>query len=415
MTDELPPGWAWARVDELCEVTLGQSPPGSSYNDTGQGSPFLQGKAEFGATHPSIRKWTTQPKKHAAAGSVLVSVRAPVGPTNLAPVDCSIGRGLAALMPREPIAPKFMLWAMRASENRLAEQASGSTFDAITGAQLREHRVPVPPLPEQERIVTAIEEHFSRLDAVDAALDAAVLRCQAVVKSILVGAIPHELPSDWRTTTVNEAGETGLGRQRSPKYHRGPNMKPYLRVANVFEDRIDASDLMEMHFGEDDFAKYRLEVGDVLLNEGQSPELLGRSAIYRGDPPDVAFTNSLIRFVPTSDITPEWALLVFRRHMHSGRFMKESHITTNIAHLALGRFRSVEFPVPPLKEQETLVAATRTTLDSVDRAMEQIHSAAAKTAALRLAVLTQAFAGQLSPPASEAMTAPQPPKGIEMN
>ena len=395
MTTDLPLGWEWARVDELCEVTLGQSPPGSSYNDVGEGSPFLQGKAEFGATYPSIRKWTTQPKKHAAAGSVLVSVRAPVGPTNLAPVYCSIGRGLAALKPREPITSEFILWAMRASENRLLKQASGSTFDAITGAHLREHRIPVPPLAEQERIVAAIEEHFSRLDAVDASLQTAALRCQAIVKSILVGVIPSELPSCWRVTTVDEAGQTGLGRQRSPRYHNGPNMKPYLRVANVFEDRIDASDIMEMHFDAHEFDKYRLEVGDVLLNEGQSPEFLGRPAIYRGDPRNIAFTNSLIRFVPGPDVTSEWALLVFRRHMHSGRFMKESRITTNIAHLALGRFRSVEFPIPPLEVQAALVAATRTALDSVDRATEQIRSAANKTAAHRSAVLIQAFAGQL--------------------
>ena len=81
-------------------------------------------------------------------------------------------------------------------------------------------------------------------------------------------------------------------------------MKPYLRVANVFEDRIDTSSIKEMHFEEAEFEKYKLRDGDVLLNEGQSPELLGRPAIYRGEPPDVAFTNSLIRFVPGPGVTP---------------------------------------------------------------------------------------------------------------
>ena len=64
-------------------------------------------------------------------------------------------------------------------------------------------------------------------------------------------------------------------------------MKPYLRVANVFEDRIDTSSIKEMHFEEAEFEKYKLRDGDVLwLNEGQSPELLGRPAIYRGEPPE---------------------------------------------------------------------------------------------------------------------------------
>ena len=398
MTNDLPPGWAWATIDELCDVILGQSPPGSSYNGCGEGAPFFQGKAEFGHRFPSIRKWTTEPKKHAPAGSVLLSVRAPVGPTNVALVDCAIGRGLAALRPLGGISTDYLLWAVRRSVGDLIEQATGSTFEAITGSQLRSHHVAVAPLAEQERIVAAIEEHFSRLDAVDISLNAAEIRCHALTRSIIVGSIPKELPKDWQLKAVAEAGETGLGRQRSPKYHSGPNMKPYLRVANVFEDRIDTSSIMEMHFEEAEFDKYRLRYGDVLLNEGQSPELLGRPAIYVGEPPEVAFTNSLIRFVPGPGVMSEWALLVFRRHMHARRFMRESRITTNIAHLALGRFRTVEFPIPPLKIQQELVASTRASLSSVDQLIDQICSARARTKAMRRAVLAVAFSGQLVPP-----------------
>ena len=253
------------------------------------------------------------------------------------------------------------------------------------------------PTDEQSRIVTAIEEHFSRLDAVDISLNAAEMRCHALTKSIIVGSIPNELPKDWQLKTVAEAGETGLGRQRSPKYHSGPNMKPYLRVANVFEDRIDTSSIMEMHFEGAEFEKYRLRYGDVLLNEGQSPELLGRPAIYRREPLDVAFTNSLIRFVPGPGVMSEWALLVFRRHMHARRFMRESRITTNIAHLALGRFRTVEFPIPPLDTQHEVVASTRAALSSIDQTIVQIKSARAKANGIRRAVLAAAFSGQLVP------------------
>ncbi|MCE2529264.1 MAG: restriction endonuclease subunit S, partial [Acidimicrobiia bacterium] len=65
----------------MAEVILGQSPPGRSYNTLGQGLPFFQGKAEFGKLHPAVRKWTTEPKKLAVKGDILLSVRAPVGPT----------------------------------------------------------------------------------------------------------------------------------------------------------------------------------------------------------------------------------------------------------------------------------------------------------------------------------------------
>lgn len=193
MTEVLPPGWKWAAVNEVSHIVLGQSPPGSSYNDVGDGSPFFQGKAEFGSFYPEVRKWTTDPKKRAAAGSVLVSVRAPVGPTNIAPFDCAIGRGLAALHPLGGISTEYLLWAMRHTDTTLAKQGTGSTFDAITGAQLKIHHLPISPLAEQERIVAAIEEHFSRIDAAKASLRRCLQRCSVLRRAVLAAAFSGRL------------------------------------------------------------------------------------------------------------------------------------------------------------------------------------------------------------------------------
>ena len=145
------------------------------------------------------------------------------------------------------------------------------------------------------------------------------------------------------------------------------------------------------------FDKYRLRSGDVLLNEGQSQELLGRPAIYRGEPPEIAFTNSLIRFVPGDGVTSEWALLVFRRHMHAGRFRRESRITTNIAHLALGRFRTIELPIPPLAVQDRIAASTREALAAVDHQIEEIDRSITSVGSLRRSILASAFSGKLVP------------------
>src|SRR5438552_3368461 len=108
--NELRAGWVWSTIGETCEVIQGQSPPGGSYNTEGVGLPFFQGKAEFGDLYPSVRKWTTDPKKIAEEGDALLSIRAPVGPTNLAPVRCVIGRGLAALRPMAGIPVRFVLY-----------------------------------------------------------------------------------------------------------------------------------------------------------------------------------------------------------------------------------------------------------------------------------------------------------------
>ena len=205
------------------------------------------------------------------------------------------------------------------------------------------------------------------------------------------------LPTGWSWTQVKDVGQVDLGRQRSPKYHFGDNMKPYLRVANVFEDRIDTSDVMEMHFEPEAFERSRVALGDILLNEGQTPELLGRPAMYRGEPPEVAFTNSLLRFRAGSGIEPDWALLVFRHHMHSGRFTQESRITTNIAHLSATRFKPVEFPVPPIEEQRRIVEEFERLSSFMAECERAVDAGLARSASLRRSVLKAAFEGQLIP------------------
>ncbi|HRY11702.1 MAG TPA: restriction endonuclease subunit S [Candidatus Nanopelagicales bacterium] len=196
----------------------------------------------------------------------------------------------------------------------------------------------------------------------------------------------RSLPTGWVWSTVAEVGKVELGRQRHPNWHTGPNMRPYLRVANVFENRIDVSDLKEMDFT-GVFDRFKLHPGDVLLNEGQTPELLGRPAIYRGQPENVAFTNSLIRFQAGPKVTPGWALLVFRHHMHSGRFKRESRITTNIAHLSATRLKTVEFPVPPMDQQRRIVETLEGHLSHLDAADADLRRAQSARDTLLLSAL----------------------------
>src|SRR4051812_20921290 len=96
----LPEGWIDCRLEDIADINMGQSPPGSSYTELGHGMPFLQGNAEFGELVPTPAKATTDPRKTTSGHAVLVSVRAPVGATNFSPGDIAIGRGLAAITPR---------------------------------------------------------------------------------------------------------------------------------------------------------------------------------------------------------------------------------------------------------------------------------------------------------------------------
>ena len=165
----VPNVWEWTRIGSAAYVEMGQSPPSEHYNRAGHGIPFFQGKADFGKRYPTARYWCTQPKKHAAQGDILISVRAPVGPTNVASEPCCIGRGLAALRSHNGIDRNFLLRCLEAFEHELAALGFGTTFIAINKNQLTGFVIPLPPLAEQHRIVAKVDELMALCDRLEAA------------------------------------------------------------------------------------------------------------------------------------------------------------------------------------------------------------------------------------------------------
>ena len=206
-----------------------------------------------------------------------------------------------------------------------------------------------------------------------------------------------ELPADWCWASVQQVGSVQLGRQRAPQHHSGQHMRPYLRVANVFEDRIDISDVMEMNFTPNEFETYRLGYGDILLNEGQSMELVGRPAIYRDEVPGACFTNTLVRFRVYDGVDTDYALRVFLAYLKNGRFQKIATITVNIAHLGAGRFSEIEFPLPPVAEQAAIIEEVDRHFSLIDAAEKAINLSLARASRLRQSILKQAFEGKLVP------------------
>jgi len=210
-----------------------------------------------------------------------------------------------------------------------------------------------------------------------------------------------KLPEHWALARVDELGELTLGRQRSPEHHNGPNMRPYLRVANVFENRIDTSDVMEMNFTPDEFKRYRLVPGDVLLNEGQSLHLVGRPALFRGEVKDACFQNTLVRFRAHPGVLPEYALLTFRWFLHTRAFRSLARWTTNIAHLGAARLAEMSMPLAPTGEQRRLVDETAVYESRLDAAVAYLERVQRNLKRYRASVLQAAVEGRLVPTEAE--------------
>jgi type I restriction enzyme S subunit len=319
--------------------------------------------------YPTVRKWCTEPTKIAEAGEILLSVRAPVGPTNLALERCCIGRGLASIQAVSPFNQKYLLHFFRSIESWLSQQGTGTTFAGIGSREIKQIEVPVAPVNEQARIADKLDNLIARVDACRDRLTRIPNILKKYRQAVLRAAMSGELTEDWRKANsdfetdsdlflslqnkyggerskghdsladdcselsfpenwlyvpTKAVGEVFLGRQRSPKNHNGPHMRPYMRAANITWKGLDLSDVKEMNFDPSDFERFKLQVGDVLVNEGSgSAEEVGKPAIWNGEIENCCFQNTLICVRPFEDMS-EYLYFVFLNAALSKDFIKET-------------------------------------------------------------------------------------------
>ncbi|MDL1919987.1 restriction endonuclease subunit S [Chloroflexi bacterium CFX5] len=164
---EIPLGWEVVELSDIANITMGQSPPGESYNEDGEGMIFFQGCTDFGNRFPSVRQFTTQPTRFAKAGDILLSVRAPVGTINIAKEDCCIGRGLAALNSKDN-AITYLFEVMRNFKQVFDRRnVNGTTFGSITKDDLFSLKVLKPSkeiLEQYQKIIYPTFEQQNTLE-----------------------------------------------------------------------------------------------------------------------------------------------------------------------------------------------------------------------------------------------------------
>ena len=154
----IPEGWKVGKLGEIADITMGQSPSGSSYNEEGNGSIFYQGRSEFGFRFPSIRLFTTEPKKYAEPLSTLLSVRAPVGDINVATVECCIGRGLASIKSKYNHHSFIYYLLMSMKRTFDVYNGEGTVFGCINKDTLNGISIVVPPVSVVKAFNDIVEE-----------------------------------------------------------------------------------------------------------------------------------------------------------------------------------------------------------------------------------------------------------------
>jgi type I restriction enzyme S subunit len=198
------------------------------------------------------------------------------------------------------------------------------------------------------------------------------------------------MPQDWQPWPVRRMGEVITGKALA--ISAPGQQRPYLRTKNVFDGRIEIDDVLTMPMTDAEFEHFHLLPGDVLLNEGQSLELVGRCAIYRNEyPKPCAMQNQLLRFRARPGVSAEFAAHLFRYSQQAGVFARIALQTTSIAHLGATRFEQLQLSWPERESEQRAIAEV---LSDVDRLLGALEAQIAKKRAIKQAAIQQLLTGK---------------------
>ena len=419
---DLPRGWAQTTLGAVCEVVSGATPktgvPANWGGDIPWVTPDDLSKNRSQLVGRGARFLTRSGHESCSArllppGAVLYSSRAPIGYAAIAANAVATNQGFKSLIPPRGLLSKYLYWYMSFITPEVRRRASGTTFLEISKAAISEVPLCIPPTAEQYRIVAAIEEEFSRIDAAAAALDSGQIRLKMMRAALLGAAIGGQLidserplqsqadgrpaiPTAWRWVTVRDVAEVQGGITKNPQRAPRKTTAPFLRVANVGRGTFSLDDMHLIEVAPGEIARFGLKDGDLLVVEGNgSPDQIGRSAVWRGHISGCVHQNHLIRVRPGPEINPEYLGLYWNAPWPSQQIAALASSTSGLHTLSVGKVARVPLALPPIAEQADIVAHVREQEARMGRITAHAAQSRVRAATLRSAILGAAFTGRL--------------------
>ena len=389
--------WVESSLGEVCKITLGQSPLSTDCNNQKIGLPFFQGKAEFTSKYPIPRVWCAKPKKIANADSILLSVRAPVGSTNVAFEKCGIGRGLAAL--EYDLCQDFILFYLKAIEQELDSKGTGTTFRAISGDILRNQKIPLPPLPEQRAIVKKLESLFSSLDAGVADLKKAQQQLKIYRQAVLKKAF--EGNDSWSYKIIKDViktidGDRGKNYPKKNEFFQEEYCL-FLSTKNVRNGKFLFEDNLFITKDKDsELRSGKLERGDIVLTTRGT---LGNVALFDDE---IRFENIrinsgmlILRIKDHKELNQKYLMNFINSPIFFDQ-LKSKQSGTAQPQIPANILKEIIISFPQdIEEQKDIVKQIESRLSVCDSIEQNIAAGLEKAEALRQSILKKAFEGNL--------------------
>ncbi|ECJ2444664.1 4'-phosphopantetheinyl transferase [Salmonella enterica subsp. diarizonae] len=393
-----PNSWILSSLPDIAGINMGQSPSSSDVNEQGEGIVFFQGKAEFGKLYPTPRKYCTKPTKIASVGDILLSIRAPVGPTNIATETTAIGRGLAAISAHCGLTdPKYLLYYFRCIEPWLSTQGTGSTFKAISGQFIKELKAPLPSFAEQKIIAEKLDTLLAQVDSTKARLEQIPQILKRFRQAVLAMAL-NESSEQSRNPAkivklIDVTKKITDGEHLTPKTINSGI--PLLSAKDVQEDELlfDNVKYLSDTIAAKALNRCKPEKNDILIvSRGAT---VGRTHLVSTSKTFCLMGSVLLIKLDTEQVVPEYMKLIFNDISGQQQLVSASGATAQQA-IYIRDVKEFSFELISLHEQHEIVRRVEQLFAYADTIEKQVNNFLTRVNNLTQSILAKAFRGELT-------------------
>jgi type I restriction enzyme S subunit len=380
-------GWQRRKLGDVLDVQNGYAFDSKAFNPS-KGMPLIRIRSLKAGTETETRFTGDYDEKYVVkAGDLLIGMDGEFG--------CYEWKGTHALLNQRvcrlqgftsELLPRFLFYGVNSHLKAIEDVTGYATVKHLSSKQILGIEFPIPPIPEQQRIVGILDEAFEGIAAAKANAEKNLQNARALFESHLQSVFTQRGPG-WDVRKIAEVAKHSLGKMLDKAKNKG-KLQPYLRNINVRWFTFDLSDLLQMPFLPEESAKYTAIKGDVLICEGGYP---GRAAIWAEDYP-IYFQKALHRVRFHESMHNKWFLYYLYAQDKSGK-LKQHFSGTGIQHFTGEVLARFELPLPPLPELRRAVAKFEE-LSAETQRLESIYQQKLDALeALKKSLLHQAFSG----------------------
>lgn len=345
----------YLRLDEICNLNMGQSPASDSYNQEKDGLPFFQGNADFGELYPVVRVWCKNPVKIVEKDTLLISVRAPIGALNFTKEKSCIGRGLAGITANSGYDLKYIYYALKYKNRELNNKGTGSTFKAISKVSLGETLIKNMTIEKQRKCVKKLDLLYKIIE--DGKKQSEKL--EMFVKSRFVEMFGDTVTNSfgWEEHYLDDYIDFLTSGSRGwAKYFVDEEKELFITIKNVKDNHISLENIQYVDAPDNKEAeRTKVQSGDLLISITAD---LGRTGVADKEIADRgAYINqhlSLVR-LKQKRLNPLYVSYFLESEGGKRQFASKNQNGVK-AGLNFEAIRSLKVLVPPLEKQDEYLA-----------------------------------------------------------